>query len=127
QRYDMKSTTKSIGGIALGVAMDDGVIALSDSAQTRLPTIGAIPASNAATGWLDDITVLQLATHTAGFAKTGAYTLPAPNDANPTLTYEPGTTWSYSDGGLNWLSETLTAVFAQDLSDVLQTRVWSVL
>ncbi|HEY0940358.1 MAG TPA: serine hydrolase [Steroidobacter sp.] len=127
QRYDMKSTTKSIGGIALGLAIDRGLLAVGDAAQTRLPTIGAIPASNAGTGWLGDITVLQLATHTAGFAKTGAYTLPPPNDANPTLIYQPGTTWFYSDGGLNWLSETLTAVFNQDLSEVLRTDVWSVL
>src|SRR5690606_4360646 len=62
-----------------------------------------------------------------GFAKTGAYTLPAPNEANPTLMYQPGTTWFYSDGGLNWLSETLTAVFNQDLSEVLSAGVWSVL
>lgn len=127
KRYDMKSTTKSIGGIALGLAYDDDLLDLSDAAQTRLPTIGSIPASNGATGWLDNITIQQLASHTAGFVKTGAYTLPAPNDANPTLIYEPGTTWSYSDGGLNWLSETLTAVFNQDLSAVLGTNVWSVL
>jgi CubicO group peptidase (beta-lactamase class C family) len=127
RRYDMKSTTKSIGGIALGLAIDNGLLAIDDAAQTHLPTIGAIPAANASTGWLGDITLLQLATHTAGFAKTGAYTLPPPNDANPTLIYQPGTTWSYSDGGLNWLAETLTAVFNQDLSEVLRTEVWSVL
>jgi CubicO group peptidase (beta-lactamase class C family) len=124
KRYDLKSTTKSMGGIALGLAIDDGTIALSDIAQTRLPTIGALPASNAGTGWLGEITIQQLATHTAGFLKRGEY---EPAGVNPTLIYRPGTTWSYSDNGLNWLSETLTAVFGQDLATVLNTEVWTVL
>jgi CubicO group peptidase (beta-lactamase class C family) len=128
ERFDMKSTSKSIGGMALGLALNDSLVALSDVAQTKLPTIGAIPASNAATNWLDDITILQLATHTAGFDKPGGYnpTPPAPA-GSPTLIYQPGTIWAYSDSGLNWLSEVLTAVFNQDLSTVLQTRVWSTL
>lgn len=117
-RYDMKSTTKSMGGIALGLAIDNGSIALTDLAQTRLSTIGANPSSNIATGWLDDITVLQLATHTSGFAKPGGYV---------SLVYQPGTTWFYSDAGLNWLSEVLTAVFNQDLAGVLSTQVWTAL
>lgn len=128
ERFDMKSTTKSIGGISLGLALNDNLLALTDSAQSRLPTIGAIPASNAATGWLDDITIQQLATHTAGFDKPGGYnpTPPAPA-GSPTLIYQPGTIWAYSDSGLNWLSEVLTAVFNQDLATVLQSRVWSTL
>lgn len=122
-RYDLKSTTKSIGGIALGLAMDDGLLTLSDPAQTHLPSIGNSPHSadddaNDATGWLDDITVLQLATHTAGFPKGGGYEL---------LVAEPGTTWLYSDGGLNWLADLLTEVYLQDLEEVLTSRVWSVL
>jgi CubicO group peptidase (beta-lactamase class C family) len=128
ERFDMKSTTKSIGGMALGLAINDQLLNLSDAAHTRLPSIGAIPSSNAATGWLDSITIQQLATHTAGFDKPGGYnpTPPAPA-GSPTLIYQPGTIWAYSDSGLNWLSEVLTAVFNQDLANVLQTRVWSTL
>ncbi len=120
-RYDVKSTTKSIGGIALGLAIDDGEVALTDLAQTHLPTFITTPpqrAENVATGWLDDITLLQLATHTAGFEKPGGYGL---------LVREPGTTWLYSDGALNWLADALTQAFAEDLSSVLTRRVWSVL
>lgn len=132
QRYDMKSTTKSIGGIALGVAYDDDLIEMGAAANTYLPSIGSLPASNGGTGWLGQITVQQLATHTAGFLKIAEYTFadsdidPA-NDLDPTLVHEPGTTWRYSDGGLNWLAETLTARFNQDLSEVLRTEVWSAL
>ncbi|HEY8539197.1 MAG TPA: serine hydrolase, partial [Steroidobacteraceae bacterium] len=41
------------------------------------------------------------------------------------LIYQPGTTWSYSDGGLNWLADTLTNVFQRDLSALLTERVWT--
>src|SRR5690606_14104516 len=117
RRFDMKSTTKSFGSIALGLAIDRGMLSLADAAQTHYPEVGANPPSNAATGWLGDITILQLATHTAGFIKTGGYTAPPPADpSTQTLIYQPGTTWFYSDGGLNWLAELLTAVYNQDLS-----------
>jgi CubicO group peptidase (beta-lactamase class C family) len=118
-RYDLKSTTKSVGGIALGLAIDDHLLALTDVvAQTRLASIGNPPVENVATGWLDDITVLQLATHTAGFDKPGDY---------QELRFQPGTTWFYSDSGLNWLAEVLTAVNNQDLATLLAARVWPVL
>jgi CubicO group peptidase (beta-lactamase class C family) len=73
--------------------------------------------------WLNEITILHLATHTAGFLKedtiAGGVTTYAPQQ------YRPGTTWFYSDAGLNWLSEVLTQVFAQDLALVLNTEVWT--
>jgi CubicO group peptidase (beta-lactamase class C family) len=114
--YTVKSATKSIGGIALGLALDDGRLQLTDPAQMHLPTFGVPPSSNAATGWLDQITILQLATHTAGFDKPGGF-IP--------LQFEPGTTWSYSDGGANWLADVLTQVYAEDLNDLLFSRVFS--
>jgi CubicO group peptidase (beta-lactamase class C family) len=114
--YTVKSATKSIGGVALGLALDDGRLRLADSAQMHLPTFGVPPQSNVATGWLDQITILQLATHTAGFEKPGGF-IP--------LKFQPGTTWSYSDGGANWLADVLTQVYAEDLDSVLFSRVWS--
>jgi CubicO group peptidase (beta-lactamase class C family) len=112
----LKSATKSIGGIALGLALDDGRLQLADSAQMHLSTLGVPPQSNTATGWLDQITILQLATHTAGFQKNGGYTA---------LQFEPGTTWFYSDGGANWLADVLTQVYGEDLNSVLFSRVFS--
>jgi CubicO group peptidase (beta-lactamase class C family) len=116
--YPIKSATKSVGGIALGLALDDGRLKLTDSAQMHLPTLGVPPQSNVATGWLDQITLLQLATHTAGFAKDGGF---AP------LKFAPGTTWSYSDGGANWLADVLTQVYGEDLNSLLFSRVFSTL
>jgi CubicO group peptidase (beta-lactamase class C family) len=115
-RYTVKSATKSIGSVALGLALDDGRLQLTDSAQMHLPTVGVPPNSNRATGWLDQITILQLATHTAGFEKQGGF-IP--------LQFEPGTTWFYSDGGANWLADVLTQVYGEDLNSLLFSRVWS--
>lgn len=116
-RFDLKSTTKSIGSIALGVLIDDGRVRIEDRAVTHLPTMGIPPATNDP-AQLQDITLLQLATHTAGFEKTGGY---------GRLVAAPGAEWRYSDGGLNWLADTLTSVHADDLQTLFTSRVWPVL
>lgn len=117
RRYDLKSTTKSIAAIALALALDDERVRLDDLASTHLPTLGLPPDSNDP-DWRNRISLLQLATHTAGFEKTGGY---------GRLLFEPGTTWHYSDGGLNWLADVLTTVYAQDLQQLFAARVWPVL
>jgi CubicO group peptidase (beta-lactamase class C family) len=134
-RIAVQSTSKSIGGIALGLALDDKVVALEDFAATKFvdpAAFGVPPDANAATGWLDDITVLQLATHTAGFEKNrlAANDDPGTPDEDETaglLLDQPGTVWRYSDGALNWLADVLTYAFNKDLEQVLVDRVWNVL
>ena len=116
QLDDVKSTTKSIGVTALGLAIRDGLIDLNDPAQNHLSSIGIPPDSNAGTGWLDDITLLHLATQTAGFAKSGGY---------PDLLFQPGSTWAYTDGGPNWLADLLTVVYGEDLKTLLFNRVFT--
>jgi len=115
-RYDLKSATKAIGTIALGLAVDDGRLKLSDTAQLHLPSLGVPPNRNRTTGWLGEITILQLATHTSGFEKSGGY---------GALEFRPGTTWLYSDGGVNWLADVLTQIYGEDLNTLLFSRVWS--
>ena len=118
ERFRSQSTTKSVGGIALGFAIDDGRVQLADLASTHLQSIGVDPSPppNNDPAQLATITLLQLATHTAGFVKDGGY---------GALVSTPGTKWSYSDGGLNWLADVLTEVFAQDLNAVITARVWA--
>ena len=118
QPHGILSATKSIGVTVLGLALQDGLLNLGDAAQTYLPELGVPPESNTATGWLDDITFLQLATQTAGFAKAGVYI---------DLLFEPGTTWAYSDGGANWLADVLTVLYGQDLKTLMFARVFDFL
>jgi len=116
QRYDLKSTTKAIGITAVGLALKDGKInSLRDQAKKYHPSFGIQPESNIETGWVDKITLFHLATQTAGFDKNGGYTK---------LMFEPGTKWSYSDGGPNWLAECVTLAYGQDLNKLMFERVF---
>jgi CubicO group peptidase (beta-lactamase class C family) len=117
QRYDLKSSTKAIGITAVGLALKDGKFkSLRDLAKKYHPNLGAPPESNATTGWLDKITLFHLATQTAGFDKNGGYT---------ELLFAPGTKWSYSDGGPNWLAECVTLAYGQDLNTLMFERIFS--
>jgi CubicO group peptidase (beta-lactamase class C family) len=116
KRFDLKSTSKSIGVTALGLALKDGKLNLNDAATKHHPAFGVPPDSNAATGWLDHITILQLATQTAGFEKPGGY---------GKLLFKPGTQWAYSDSGPNWLAECVTLAYHQDVAELLFDRVFT--
>jgi len=116
QRYDLKSSTKAIGVTAVGLALKDGKFkSLNEPAKKYHAGFGMPPESNADTGWLDKITLFHLATQTAGFDKPGGY---------EKLLFEPGTKWSYSDGGPNWLAECVTLVYGQDLNTLMFERVF---
>src|SRR5688500_13773669 len=116
QRYDLKSTTKSFGATALGIALADGKVKLSDPAIKHQPALGVPPKSNRDTGWLEKITLKHLATQTAGFEKPGGY---------GKLLFEPGTRWHYSDAGPNWLAECLTHAYRRDLRELMFQRVFT--
>lgn len=116
QRYDLKSSTKSFGAAALGLAIKDGKMRLADKAHAHHPTLGTPPDENAGTGWIDDITILHLASQTAGFDKPGGYV---------PLLFKPGTEWSYSDSGPNWLAECVTLAYRRDLDELMFERIFS--
>ncbi len=116
RRYDLKSTTKSIGVTALGLALADGRMRLSDKAVRFHPSLAVPPEWNRQTGWIEQITIEHLATQTAGFEKPGGYTR---------LIFRPGTKWAYSDGGPNWLAECITLAYRCDLDQLLFERVFT--
>ena len=117
RRYDLKSTTKSIGVTAVALALKDGKLDnIQDPAGKYHPDFGVPPESNVQTGWLDKITLFHLATQTAGFDKRGGYTK---------LMFAPGTKWAYSDGGPNWLAECVTLAYGRDLQELMFERVFS--
>jgi CubicO group peptidase (beta-lactamase class C family) len=116
QTYDLKSSTKAIGVTAVGLALADGKIAnLHDLAAKYHPGFGTLPKVNKEKGWLARVTLLHLATQTAGFDKNGGYT---------ELLFEPGAKWSYSDGGPNWLAECVTLAYDRDLQGLMFERVF---
>lgn len=114
--FDLKSSSKSIGITLLGVAIGDGKVKLDDPARTHHPEFGVPPASNAATGWLEQITLRHLANQSAGFAKRGGYV---------ELLFPPGSKWHYSDAGPNWIAECLTLAYGRDLNEVMFERVFT--
>lgn len=111
--YDLKSSTKSIGVTALGLALADGKLTLEGKASDCLSNFGAPPDENL--GRAQQVTLYQLATQTAGFDKAGGF--------EPIL-FEPGAEWSYSDGGPNWLADCLTMTYGRDLQELLFERIF---
>ncbi len=116
KKFDLKSTSKSIGVTALGLAIDDGTLRLDDLASNVHPSFAIPPESNRQTGWIDKITLRHLATQTAGFDKPGGYT---------PLLFAPGTRWHYSDGGPNWLAECVTLAMKRDIESLLFDRIFT--
>jgi CubicO group peptidase (beta-lactamase class C family) len=115
ERKEMKSVTKSMGGIILGLAIDQQRMTLNSKGVDFIATFGTPPDTNTAAG-APNITIAQLATHSAGFAKDGGFSA---------LTFAPGTTWAYSDAGLNWLADVLTTVYQEDLRALAQRDIWA--
>lgn len=114
RKFDLKSSSKSIGVTALGLAIDDHKMKLDDLAVEHHVDFATPPESNRQSGWVDKITLRQLANQTAGFEKPGGY---------QTLLFEPGTRWHYSDGGPNWLAECVTLAMGQDIQSLMFQRV----
>jgi CubicO group peptidase (beta-lactamase class C family) len=117
QMYDLKSSTKAIGVTSVGLALIDGKFpSLHEPASKYHPTFGAAPEGSPDDERLEQITLFHLAAQTAGFDKPGGYTQ---------LMFEPGTKWSYSDGGPNWLAECITLTYGRDVQELMFERVFS--
>jgi CubicO group peptidase (beta-lactamase class C family) len=110
----IRSSTKSYGGVLLCLALEDGLVSLAGKASSYMSDFGVPPSGNAAQA--QQITIQQLATHTAGFDKSGGF-IP--------IIHAPGSRYAYSDGGANWLADVLTTLWRKDLAAVFRDRIGS--
>jgi CubicO group peptidase (beta-lactamase class C family) len=112
-RYQLRSATKSVGALILGIAVGEGRVALSDLAISRLPAFANSPTDSNTQDRKKRVTLEHLATHLAGFEKPGG---------EGAIIFEPGSGFFYSDGGANWLADVLTYVYHQDLAALFGNR-----
>ncbi|MCP4454442.1 MAG: serine hydrolase, partial [Planctomycetes bacterium] len=114
KKADVKSCTKgALGATALGLALDRNLVVWDDQANTHYRPLGTDIKENAENGWLNEVTVRQLATMTAGFD----------DGRPPRLTYRPGTSGIYSNDTANMLAELLTIQFKEDLYPFIKREV----
>jgi CubicO group peptidase (beta-lactamase class C family) len=110
----IRSSTKSYGGVLLCLALQDGRVTLNGRAATYISGFGVPPEGNAMRA--QQVTIQRLATHTAGFDKPGGFI---------EILYAPGTRFAYSDGGANWLADVLTVRYQRDLAALFRDRIGS--
>jgi CubicO group peptidase (beta-lactamase class C family) len=120
EKQEMKSVTKSMGGILFGLALDQSKVALRAKGIDYMGSAFGVPPT-ANTAQAQSVTLAQLATHTSGYEKDDRM---VNGEMQALITATPGQTWSYSDAGLNWLADVLTTVYQQDLRDLAQQEVW---
>ncbi len=116
RKYDLKSTSKSIGVTSFGLAIQDGLLTPEDLAHQKHPSFGVPPDSNRNKEWIKQVTLRHLANQTAGFEKPGGY---------KPIVFAPGTGWLYSDGGPNWLAEVVTLAYKQDIESLMFERIFT--
>src|SRR3954469_1400154 len=104
--YQLKSATKFLGGIILVKSFDR--VALSAKAINLFPDFANQPTDSNTKARRSLVTIEQLATHTAGF-----------DGGSPgyvSIVKKPGSGFLYSNSGYNWLADTLTYVYRQDMA-----------
>ncbi len=104
--YSLRSATKFLGAIILVKSFDK--VELSDKAINLFPDFANQPTDSNTKARRSLVTVEQLATHSAGF-----------DSGNPgyvAIVKLPGSGFQYSNSGYNWLADTLTYVYREDLA-----------
>jgi len=114
-RHEIKSSTKSIGSLVLGLALRDGKVNLDDRLGRWMPEFLEPAGDSRERDWREQVKLIHLATHTSGLEKPGGFAR---------VGFEPGTRWQYSDGGPNWLADALTRAYRRDLEELLFERVF---
>ena len=126
---DVRSITKCVTGTLAGMAIDDGVLALTSTIGETIPDL--IPEN--ADPRTASITIENLLTMSAGWgwdihADWGTLTA-VPSWTELTLglpvAYEPGTFYAYNTGGSHLLGVITQQVVGMDLDDFADRRLWA--
>lgn len=118
------SACKSITGLAVGMLVDEGKLALSDKVvrllEARAPKLALLT--------MKDLTVSHLLTMTSGvgFNESGSVTETdwVRGFLESTLHGEPGTKFNYNSMNTYMLSAIVRAVSGQGLTEYLRPRLW---
>jgi len=124
-KYRIGSVSKSLTSIAVGLAVQDGVLDLDAEVQRYVPSFPKKP-------W--PITVRQIGGHLSGLrhyngteylSSTHYDNVTAPLDIfkNDTLLFEPGTRFNYSSYGFNLLSAVVEGAEKVPFLELMQARV----
>lgn len=124
-KYRIGSVSKSLTSVAVGLALQDGVLDLDAEVQRYVPSFPKKP-------W--PITVRQVGGHLAGIrhyngteylSSTHYDNVTAPLDIfkNDTLLSEPGTRFNYSSYGFNLLSAVIEGAEKMPFVELMRTRV----
>lgn len=128
-RMRIGSTTKHFVALAYLLLCEDGLAGLNDPIGTYLPELHAVSRG---------VTMRQLMGHTSGLRDAMALSLTingprAPvTDAQLVASYEtiddvefqPGTSWSYNNGGYVLLTAAIERIAGNSLDTVLRTRIF---
>jgi CubicO group peptidase (beta-lactamase class C family) len=125
---NVRSITKCVTGTLVGMAIDDGLLALDSTIGDIIPEL--IPAS--ADPRTASITLKNVLTMSSGWAwDIGAdwsTLMAASNWTELTLglpvVYEPGTFYAYNTGGSHLLGVITQQVVGEDLADYADRRLW---
>ena len=131
------SMTKPFAGVALMMLAEEGKLDINDEVEKHLPEFKGL--------WMVDkksnaemtlkrpsrkITLLDVATHTAGIAgvkEPRAHTTLAElvsMISQKPLEFEPGSRWKYSSAGSNVLGRVVEVLSGQSYQDFLQNRIF---
>lgn len=123
QKAQLYSLSKSFASTAIGLAVQEGLLSLSDRAYTFFPTLTSDSLSTRAKA----VTLRDLLTMRSGHAACVMEKMVRANDPAAAFfaadfAYEPGTHFVYNTGATYLLSAVLTAVTGMTLYDYLQPR-----